>query len=253
MSNLKARSIQAMAYNTEKLRNVTLHNFKLSDSLSFIQGSLSDLVDNLSAGSGRFSVLDQMKLWDTPEQRKLLLRKGERSAQLLDQDTCFYRLLGVFPYDYASSIDRLKSTPCIPKKEEFFNTLTDSHISDEDYEHAKTVFRKFDCKNMLDYMMLYMECDTYLLADVFINFRKTMHEKFGLDPAYYISLPSYGFESMLRLTQVQLDYIYDMDVYLFLSQNIRGGLSFVGNRLASAKDENGEEIRSILYYDVNNL
>ena len=68
MSNLKARSIQAMAYNTEKLRNVTLHNFKLSDSLSFIQGSLSDLVDNLSAGSGRFSVLDQMKLWDTPEQ-----------------------------------------------------------------------------------------------------------------------------------------------------------------------------------------
>ena len=80
-----------------------------------------------------------------------------------------------------------------------------------------------------------------------------MHEKFGLDPVYYISLPSYGFESMLRLTQVQLDYIYDMDVYLFLSQNIRGGLSFVGNRLASAKDENGEEIRSILYYDANNL
>lgn len=107
---------------------------------------------------------------------------------------------------------------------------------------------------MLEYMSLYMETDTYLLADVFINFRSTMMSKFDLDPAHFISLPSYGFQSMLKLTGVSLDYIYDMDVYLFLSQNIRGGLSFVGNRYASSVNEKtGKEDRSILYYDANNL
>lgn len=160
----------------------------------------------------------------------------------------------MFPYDFATSIERLKKTEQIPDKKLFYNQLTSSHISDEDYEHAKTVFSEFGCQNMLDYTMLYMQCDTYLLADVFINFRKTMHEKFGLDPAHFVSLPSYGFESMLKLTQVELDHIYDMDVYLFLSQNIRGGLSFVGCRHASSIDERtGKEERSILYYDANNL
>lgn len=77
LSKLGQQHIKAMAYNTEKLRNVTIRNFKLSDSLSFIQGSLSDLVDNLASGGGEFSVLDQMKLSKSESQRKLLLRKGE--------------------------------------------------------------------------------------------------------------------------------------------------------------------------------
>lgn len=68
--------IKAMAYNTEKLRNVEIHNFKLSDSLSFLQGSLSDLVDNLSKSNGHFDVLDQAKIAQTDSQRNLLLRKG---------------------------------------------------------------------------------------------------------------------------------------------------------------------------------
>lgn len=163
-------------------------------------------------------------------------------------------ILGVFPYDFAESIGKLEECDHIPSKASFYNRLTDSHISDEDYKHAKMVFSEFGCENMLDYMSLYMETDTYLLADVFINFRSTMIEKFELDPAHYISLPSYGFQSMLRLTKVELDHIYDMDVYLFLSQNIRGGLSFVGNRYASAfNPSTGREERSILYYDANNL
>lgn len=162
--------------------------------------------------------------------------------------------LGVFPYDYADSIERLEQTFTLPKKKDFYNRLTDSEISQQDYDHAKEVFSEFGCKNLLDYMMIYMETDTYLLADVFINFRRTMMDKFHLDPAHFISLPSYGFQSMLKLTKVKLDHIYDMDVYLFLSQNIRGGLSFVGNRYASAiNEETGQEQRSILYYDANNL
>ena len=76
MSKLEQKKIQAMAYNTEKLRNLTVHNFKLSDSLSFIQGSLSDLVNNLASSNGTFNVLDQMKIARSDNQKQLLLRKG---------------------------------------------------------------------------------------------------------------------------------------------------------------------------------
>lgn len=102
--------------------------------------------------------------------------------------------------------------------------------------------------------MLYNESDTYLLADVFIHFRKTMHSKFGLDPCQYISLPSYGFQSMLKMTKVKLDHIYDIDMYLFLTQQIRGGLSFIANRFeTSINPVTLVEDRSLLYYDANNL
>lgn len=259
MSKGEQKKIKAMAYNTEKLRNLTVHNFKLSDSLSFIQGSLSDLVNNLASGKGKFNVLNQMRIAKTERERQLLLRKGIKYAKCMINTSCMNNtsnstFLGVFPYDYAESIEKLEQCKQLPRKEDFYNRLTDSHISDQDFDHAKKVFKTFRCKNMLDYMTLYMETDTYLLADVFINFRTTMMDKFGLDPAHFVSLPSYGFQSMLKLTKVTLDYIYDMDVYLFISQNIRGGLSFVGNRYVSARNEStGKEDRSILYYDANNL
>ena len=77
MSSSNQKKVQAMAYNTEKMRNVTMHNFKLSDSLSFLQGSLGDLVNNLAASKGQFQILDQMKVARSEYQRSLLLRKGE--------------------------------------------------------------------------------------------------------------------------------------------------------------------------------
>ena len=33
-----------------------------------------------------------------------------------------------------------------PLKNEFYSKLTDEHISDSDYEHAKTVWETFKCK-----------------------------------------------------------------------------------------------------------
>lgn len=114
--------------------------------------------------------------------------------------------------------------------------MTSDDISAEDYEHAINVFETFEHQNMLEYMMMYMRLDTYLLADVFSNFRATMHQEFGLDPCHFISLPSFGFQAMLKHTGIILDNIYNMDIYLMLSQNIRGGLSFVANRMEESVD-----------------
>lgn len=155
---------------------------------------------------------------------------------------------GVFPYDYAKSLDQLRNKSKLPSKEKFFNRLTDRHISDTDYEHARKVFRKFKCQNLLEYYKLYMKLDVALLAEVFFSFRETMKTHFKLDPCYFISLPSYGFNCMLYMTGVTIEAIPDYEVLTFLRSNIRGGFSFVNTRKSVPRED-----ERLLYLDANNL
>ena len=205
------------------------------DSMAFLQGSLADLVKLVSKSECKFPILSQMKHINSNEKKEMLIRKG------------------VYPYEFATSLEKLKNTKNIPKYEEFYSSLTSSNVSKDYYNYAKDVFRKFGCQNMMQYTLLYLESDTYLLADVFLEFRKKLMSKFGLDPCWYLSLPSYSYDSMLYTTKVKLDVIKDMDQYLFISGNIRGGHSFIGQRYEKSKNNIGRYIRSILYYDANNL
>ena len=47
---------------------------------------------------------------------------------------------GVYPYDYVCDVERLNETE-LPPKSAFYSKLIDSDISDEDYDHARTVSR----------------------------------------------------------------------------------------------------------------
>ena len=76
----------------------------------------------------------------------------------------------------------------LPSKNYFYSKLILQDISDNDYEHAKKVFKKY-CKNMSDYHDLYVQTDTLLLADVFENFRNKCLEIYGLDPSHFYSAP----------------------------------------------------------------
>ena len=51
--------------------------------------------------------------------------------------------------------------------------MNNEHISDEEYNHAQTVWDTFELKTMGEYHDLYLQSDVLLLADVFENFRKT--------------------------------------------------------------------------------
>ena len=79
---------------------------------------------------------------------------------------------GVYPYDYMDSFEKLNQT-IFPSKEQFYSQLNNDHISDEDYKHAKRVYKGFGLKNLGKYHDLYLLSDVFLLADAFENFRKT--------------------------------------------------------------------------------
>ena len=77
----------------------------------------------------------------------------------------------------------------LPPKEAFYSKLTGDGISDEDYQHAHTVWKEFHIESMKDYHKLYNLSDVLLLADIFENFRNICMNHYGLDPAWYFSAP----------------------------------------------------------------
>ena len=81
-----------------------------------------------------------------------------------------------------SDISKFNETE-LTKKEEFYSKLNDRDISDEDYEHAKRIWREFDMKTMSDYHDLHLKSDDLSLADVFEEFRNVCLENYKLDPA----------------------------------------------------------------------
>ena len=77
---------------------------------------------------------------------------------------------GVYPYDYVDWMKNLDETS-LPPKDAFYSKLTGEDITDEDYQHAQTVWKKFNIEIMKDYHNLYILSDVLLLADIFENFR----------------------------------------------------------------------------------
>ena len=58
----------------------------------------------------------------------------------------------------------------LPNKKSFYSELYLEDIINEDYIHAKKVFKEFKLKNLGDRHDLCVQSDTLLLADVFENF-----------------------------------------------------------------------------------
>ena len=164
---------------------------------------------------------------------------------------------GVYPYDFMDSFKKFKEQ--LPSKEEFYSILNDEHISDEDYKHAKDVWDTFNIKNMGEYHDLYLQSDILLLADVFENFRKTCLEYYKLDPCHYFTSPGLSWDAMLKMTDIKLELMTDIDMFQFIEKGLRGGISYIANRYGKANNKYMKEYNDkapskyIMYLDANNL
>ena len=55
---------------------------------------------------------------------------------------------------------------------------------------------------MGEYHDLYLRCDALQLAAVFEHFRDACFTYYGLDPAYYMTLPSFAWDPMLNMFEL---------------------------------------------------
>ena len=149
--------------------------------------------------------------------------------------------------------------PTLPPKEAFYSTLTNSDISDEDYQHAQQFFTTFECKNLGDYNDIYLLLDVLLLADIFENFRDLCLDIYQLDAVWHYSAPGLAWNAMLKLTKVELELLTDYTMYLFYEASIRGGYCAASERYIEANNENlsnfdcTKPTNHLFYIDANNL
>ncbi|GBM31059.1 hypothetical protein AVEN_46492-1 [Araneus ventricosus] len=210
-----AKDINIIPVNIERFTMFTLDHLKFLDSYQFLDASLDALVHNLNASNHDFQIFDAF--FADEDKRDLLKRKG------------------VFPYSFLDDLSKL-STVTFPSKEKFFNVLTQSHISDDDYSHAKLVYDTFGCTTFEEYLQLYQYTDVLLLAEVFGNFRKLSLSHYELDPIHYISLSELTFDAGLKYCKIELKLLSNVNDYLFFEQNMRGGICMVGKRFAQANN-----------------
>ena len=99
---------------------------------------------------------------------KNLLRGGKKLFGFEDYSELQYGLLtrkGVYLYEYINSWDRLEETQ-LPPISAFYSNLNVSSISEEDYQHAQRVWKKFEIHNPADYHDLYLRTAVVLQENV---------------------------------------------------------------------------------------
>ena len=149
----------------------------------------------------------------------------------------------------------------LPSIEKFYSKLTDEDISKSDYNHAKNVWEEFKCKTMGDYHDLYLKSDVLILADVFEIFRKkkTVKENYKLELAHYFSCPGFAWDAMLKMTDINLELITDIDMYQMVETGLRGGVSYIANRYPKPNNkylsdyDKNKDSSYLMYLDANNL
>ena len=103
---------------------------------------------------------------------------------------------GVYPYGYMDSWEKFDKTT-LPPKEAFHSNLNLENISDENYLHAQKVWDVFEIINRGEYHDLYVQSDTLLLSDVFVNLRNKCLKIYELYPIYFVSAPGLAWQVCL--------------------------------------------------------
>ena len=84
---------------------------------------------------------------------------------------------------------------------------------------------------------MYVQSDTFLLADVFENFRDKCIEIYELDPAHFLSAPGLAWQACLKKTGVKLELLTDNDMLMMVEKGIRGGMCHAIYRYVKANNK----------------
>ena len=229
-------NINAIPNNMEKYMAFMLGNhLTFINSFQFMSSSLDKLVSNLP----KDDLMYTSKVF-----------KGKR-LNLMSQK-------GVYPYDFMDRLEKFNQTE-LPTKDQFYSILNNQHIMDDEYIHAKEVWDTFYIKTMGEYHDLYLVGDMLFLTDLFENFRKTCMQCYKLDPCHYFTSPGLSWDAMLKMTNIKLELMTDIDMFQFIEKGMRGGVSYIANRYGNANNKYMKEYdekapsKYIMYLDANNL
>ena len=199
------------------------YSFKLLNICNFIKGSLSDLSKFL---------LDK----DKPITRK----QFPDNFELLKYKTAF-------PYEWLTKENIFdKELPSIDK---FYSSLKLQNISKEECDKTIQIYKKLGCKNVKDYLEIYMKLDICLQADIFNSFRNTIWNKFEIDCSKYTTSCSLSFDLMLKYTKVKIELFKDFTLFDYIDSSITGRICIAAQNIT----DNNNDKSTISSCDVCSL
>ena len=99
-----------------------------------------------------------------------------------------------------------------------------------------------------------------LLANAYEAFRDTCLKHYKLDPAHFYTSPGLAWKACLKSTRIKLELLSDPDMLLMFERGVRGGITQVVCKYASANNKYmgdkfnpNEDTTYLQYLDVNNL
>ena len=163
--------------NSETYRAINVNHFQFLDSYAFMSASLDNLMKNLTktVKPENMEVINNCRASLTEE----VLDISKRDLQLSK---------GLVPWSLVTDHDYLKiPRKKLPDKQEYYySILTDSMPSKEEIEKASKYYQKYECKNLLEYLMQYCETDVVQLAQVFLKFRMKIFKFAKIDVLKFV-------------------------------------------------------------------
>ena len=199
-------SFKMIDFKFKKLR----YSLKLLDVCNFIKASLSDLSKNLN------------------DKDRIITREHfSENFELLKYKACF-------PYEWLTKENIYNEN--LPSIKNFYSSLKLDIITKEYYDKTLEIYKKLDCKNIKEYLDIYLKLDICLQADIFNIFRKCIWDKFELDCSKYITSYSLSLDLMLKYTGVKIELFKDILIFDYVNDSIFGGIFIASQNISDDKD-----------------
>ena len=186
------------------------YSLKLLDMCNFIRGSLSELSKSIN-DKNKFITKEHFK----------------DNLELLKYKTCF-------PYEFITKENIYNKE--LPPIENFYSSLKLDNITKEDYDKTLVIYKKLNCKNIKQYLDIYLKLDICLQSDIYNVFRNTIWKKFEIDCSKYMTSCSLSLDLMLKYTGVKIELIRDISIFDYVNSSILGGVCISSQNIENDKN-----------------
>ena len=125
----------------------------------------------------------------------------------------------------------------LPPIEKFYSSLKLDNITKKDCYKTLEIYEKLNCRNINEYLDIYLKLDIRLQSDIFNVFRKCIWGKFEIDCSKYITSCLLSLDLMLKYTGVKIELIRDISIFDYVNSSILGGICIASQTISD--DKNG--------------
>ena len=158
-----------------------------------------------------------------------------------------------FPYEWLTKENIYNEN--LPSIEIFYSSLKLDNIFEKDYNKTLEIYKKLNCKNIKEYLTMYLSLNICLQADISNVFRNKIWDKFEIDCSKYITSCSLSLDLMLKYTEVKIELIRDISIFDYVNSSILRGICIASQNITD--DKNGiissRDIASLYPYKTKKL